>query len=90
MKKVQATITLQVMPSAELPESVRDGEAVCCTGYAEGRELLAVLDAAQADAIDNLAKARKGELPPAPKSHELRTLSRPPWRCPCDLARFEI
>lgn len=90
MKKVQATITLQVMPSAELPEGVRDGDmAVCCTGYAEGRSLLTVLDAAVGDAVGNLAKARNGEIPPAPKGHELRTLSRPPWRCPCDLARFE-
>lgn len=89
MRKVQVTITLQVLPAALVPDGIPDGDTVCCTGYADGRDLLVVLDAAQEDALSSLAKARKGEIPSAPKGHELRTLSRPPWRCPCDLARFE-
>ena len=89
MKKVQATITLQVLSAAGVPDDIPDGDTVCCTGFAEGHSLMAVLHDAEEDVINNLAKARNGEIPPAPKGHELRTLSRPPWRCPCDLARFE-
>ena len=89
MRKVQATITLQVLNGAGVPDGVPEGGTVCCTGYADGSDLSAVLDAAKADAVERVRAARAGEIPPAPRAHDLHAISRPPWRCPCDLARFD-
>lgn len=89
MRKVQCTIRLTVIDGATVPDEFPDGGTVCVNGYAHGRDLLAVLDAAKADALSRVAAARCGEIPPTPRRHDLRTLERPPWRCPCDLAEFD-
>lgn len=89
MRKVQVTFTIQVLPAAGVPDGIPEGGTVCVSGYADGGDLLSVLDAAKADALEAVRAARVGDTPPAPRAHDLRTLSRPPWRCPCDLARFE-
>lgn len=89
MRKVQATLTLQILNGAGLPEGIAEGGTVCVSGYADGSDLLAVLDAAKADALENVRAARCGEVPPAPRAHDLHAVWRPPWRCPCDLARFD-
>ena len=88
MKKVQVTVTVQVLPAAGVPDGIPEGGTVCTSGYAEGGDLLSVLDAAKADALGRVRAARSGEIPPAPKAHDLHEISRPPWRCPCDLAEF--
>ena len=84
MRKVQATITLQILDGAGLPEGIPDGGAVCVSGYADGGDLLPVIEAAKADAIERARRARSGETPPFPKAHELLALHH--WRCPCDFA----
>ena len=89
MKKVQVTVTVQVLPAAGVPDGIPEGGTVCTSGYAEGGDLLAVLDAAKADAIERVRAARAGAIPPAPRGHDLHAVSRPPWRCPCDLAEFD-
>lgn len=89
MKKVQVTVTVQVLPAAGVPDGIEDGCTVCTSGYAEGGDLLSVLDAAKADAVERVRLARSGEIPPAPRAHDLHAISRPPWLCPCDLARFD-
>ncbi len=85
MRKVQVSVKLTVLDGATVPDGFPDGGTVCVTGYADGRDLLSVLDAAQADALERVRAARAGEIPPAPRRHDLRELHRPPWRCPCDL-----
>ena len=89
MRKVQATITLQVLNGAGVPDGTPEGGTVCVTGYADGSDLSAVIDAAKADALERVRLARSGEIPPAPRAHDLHAVSRPPWHCPCDLARFD-
>ena len=89
MKKAQVTVTVQVLPAAGVPDGIPDGGTVCTSGYAEGGDLLSVLDAAKADAVERVRLARSGEIPPAPRAHDLHAISRPPWLCPCDLARFD-
>ena len=71
MRKVQATITLQILDGAGLPEGIPDGGAVCVSGYADGGDLLPVIEAAKADAIERVRAARSGEAKPFPKAHEL-------------------
>ena len=89
MKRVQVTVTVQVLSSAGVPDCIPEGGTVCTSGYAEGGDLLSALDAAKADAVERVRAARCGEIPPAPRAHDLHALSRPPWRCPCDLAEFD-
>ena len=89
MKKVQVTVTVQVLPAAGVPDGIPEGGTVCTSGYAEGDDLLSVLDAAKADALVRVRAARSGEIPPAPKAHDLHEISRPPWRCPCNLVEFD-
>lgn len=84
MRKVQATITLQILDGAGLPEGIPDGGAVCVSGYADGGDLLPVIEAAKADAIERVRAARSGKAKPFPKAHELLSLHH--WRCPCDSA----
>lgn len=88
MKKVQVTIALQVLPAAGVPDGIPEGGTVCASGYAEGGDLLAVLDAAKADALANVRAARYGEVPPTPRMHDLHDMTRPRWLCPCDLGFF--
>lgn len=83
MRRVQATITLQVLEGAQLPDGIPDGGAVCVSGYADGGDLLPVIEAAKADAIERARRARSGETPPFPKARGLRCHQ---WRCPCDFA----
>lgn len=87
MRRVQATITLQVLEGAQLPDTVPDGGAVCVSGYSDGADLLSVIEAAKVDALDRVRAARSGEIPPFPKAHELLSLHH--WRCPCDSATPE-
>lgn len=89
MKKVQVTVTVQVLSAAGVPDGIPEGGTVCTSGYAEGGDLLSVLDAAKADALGRVRAARCGEVPPVPRAHDLHEISRPPWRCPCDLADFD-
>lgn len=88
MKKVQVTITLQVLPAAGVPDDIPEGGTVCASGYAEGGDLLTVLDAAKADALENVRAARCGKVPPTPRMHDLHDMTRPRWLCPCDLGFF--
>lgn len=67
-----------------MPEGIPDGGAVCVSGYADGGDLLPVIEAAKADAIERVRAARSGEAKPFPKAHELLAMHH--WRCPCDFA----
>lgn len=85
MRKVQATVTLQVLRGAGTPDGIPDGGTVCISGYADGGDLLSVIDAAKSAALDRVRAARCGEISSMPKAHGLLA-NHPAWRCPCDIS----